>query len=65
MHALVTGPISGRIPVKHKAYPEGHVDVTPDVLLFDDLELVKAIAVAIEDEHTFRGTHPKDETGAI
>lgn len=64
-HALITGPISGRIPIKHEAHPEGHVDVTPDVLLFDDPELVKAVAAAIEDEHRFRGTHPESETGAV
>ena len=63
--ALITGPISGRIPIKHKAYPEGHVDVTPDVLLFDDQKDLDAVAAAIEDEHRFRGTHPESETGAI
>jgi hypothetical protein len=62
-HALITGPIAGRIPIKHKKHPEGHVDVTPDVLLFDDMDHVHAVAAAIEDEHRARGTHPELETG--
>ena len=63
--ALITGPITGRIPIKHKAHPEGHVDVTPDVLLFDDPKELDAVAAAIEDEHRARGTHPESETGAL
>ena len=64
-HALITGPIVGRIPIDHEAHPEGWVDVTPDVLMFDDLERVHAIASAIEDEHRARGTHPESETGDL
>jgi hypothetical protein len=58
-HALVTGPISGRIPVK-----DSHVDVTPHVLYFehDDVsappQALLDVADAIEDEHYVRGTHP-------
>ena len=63
-HALVTGPIAGHIPISHDKYPDGRVDVTPDVLLLDDLEHVKVVADAIEAEHLARGTHPSTETGA-
>jgi hypothetical protein len=52
-HALITGPISGRIP-----NGDGFVDVTPDVLLFEDPEEVNAAADAIEVEHAVRGSHP-------
>lgn len=64
-HALVTGPIVGRIPCPDKCVKGDHIDVTPDVLLFDTLEEVNAVAAAIADEHTVRGTHPADETGGI
>lgn len=64
-HALITGPITGRIPIKNDAHPEGFVDVTPDVLLFDTPEHVQAVADAIEAEHYARGTHPISETGAV
>lgn len=64
-YALVTGPISGRIPIKHKAHPEGHVDVTPDVLLLDSPGQLQAVLDAIEAEHRVRGTHPETETGAL
>lgn len=64
-HALVTGPISGRIPISHEAHPDGWVNVTPDVLYTDSEEHVKAIADAIEAEHYARGTHPSLETGAV
>ena len=63
VHALVTGPIAGRIPIKHEQHPEGYVDVTPDVVYSDDLEHIALIAEAIEDEHRVRGTHPESETG--
>lgn len=52
-HALVTGPISGRIP-----HGDGHLDVTPDVLYFDTPDEVQAAADSIEVEHAHRGTHP-------
>lgn len=52
-HALVTGPIAGRIP-----HGDGHLDVTPDVLYFDTLAEAKAAADSIEVEHAVRGTHP-------
>jgi hypothetical protein len=61
-HALVTGPIVGRIPVPD--HPDGHVDVTPDVLYFEhDSDEVPAallaVAEAIDAEHRVRGTHPE------
>ena len=52
-HALVTGPITGRIP-----HGGGFVDVTPDVLMFDTPEEAAAVAESIEAEHAVRGTHP-------
>lgn len=52
-HALVTGPISGRIP-----HGDGHLDVTPDVLYFDTPGEAQAAADSIELEHAARGTHP-------
>ena len=55
-HALVTGPITGRIP-----HADGHVDVTPDVLYFDTEEEAQAVADSIEIEHAVRGTHPVQE----
>lgn len=63
-HVLVTGPITGRIPISHDAHPDGHIDVTPAVLIFDSIEQVQAVAAAIEDEHRVRGTHPELEIGA-
>lgn len=63
--ALITGPIVGRIPIEHESFPQGHVDVTPPVLLFDDQADLDAVAAAIEAEHRFRGTHPDDETGGV
>lgn len=62
---LVTGPITGRIPIDHPDHAEGWVDVTPDALEFETLEQAQAVADAIEDEHNFRGTHPALETGGI
>ena len=64
-YALVTGPITGRIPIDHAAFPQGHVDVTSPVLLFDSTDEVEAVAAAIDDEHRIRGTHPELETGAV
>ena len=55
-HALVTGPISGRIP-----HGDGHLDVTPDVVFFDSSEQAQAAAESIEIEHAVRGTHPLQE----
>jgi hypothetical protein len=52
-HALVTGPITGRIP-----HGDGFVDVTPGVLLFDTQEEAQAVAESIDVEHAIRGTHP-------
>lgn len=52
-HALVTGPITGRIP-----HGDTFIDVTPDVLLFDTPEEAQAAAASIEVEHATRGTHP-------
>lgn len=52
-HALITGPIDGRIP-----HGDGFVNVTPDVLLFDTQEEATAVADSIELEHAARGTHP-------
>lgn len=64
-HALVTGPIAGRVPVGD-GHPDAFVDVTPDVLLFehdDDGGLppaLTAVAEAIDAEHRIRGTHPEE-----
>lgn len=52
-HALVTGPIDGRIP-----HGDGFLNVTPDVIVFDTEEEARAAAEAIELEHVARGTHP-------
>jgi hypothetical protein len=52
-HALITGPIQGRIP-----NGDGFVDVTPEVVYFDSEEEAKAAAEAIELEHAHRGSHP-------
>jgi hypothetical protein len=52
-HALVTGPIQGRIP-----HGDGFLNVTPDVLTFDSVEEAQAAADSIEIEHAARGTHP-------
>jgi hypothetical protein len=52
-HALVTGPITGRIP-----HGDGFIDVTPDVLHFDSQEEAVAAAESIGVEHAVRGTHP-------
>ena len=52
-HALITGPIAGRIP-----HGDGFLDVTPDVLHFDSVEEAQAAADSIELEHAARGTHP-------
>lgn len=57
-HALVTGPIKGPIPTPDPAIPGDFVDVTPDVLYFDDQATAVAVAEAIEVEHYNRGTHP-------
>lgn len=57
-HALVTGPITGRIPTPHKAIDGDFTDVTPDVLYFDDSKVAEAVASAIESEHYARGSHP-------
>lgn len=66
VHALVTGPISGRIPVPD--HPDGHVDVTPDVLYFEHdgdttPDLLLKVAKAIDAEHRVRGTHPEQVEG--
>jgi hypothetical protein len=66
-HALVTGPIAGRIPVPSSDYPEDFIDVTPDNLYFDGSDdpadgppkALLAVYAAIEDEHRIRGTHPE------
>jgi hypothetical protein len=57
-HALVTGPISGRIPISHDRHPEGFVNVTDDVIYSDDHDHILAVAHAIEMEHHARGSHP-------
>ena len=57
-HALITGPISGPIPTPDPTIPGDFVDVTPDVLYFDDKKIALAVADAIEVEHYNRGTHP-------
>lgn len=55
-HALITGPITGRIP-----HGDGHVDVTPDILEFDSAEEAQAVADSIEAEHNVRGSNPVQE----
>src|SRR5437763_1568731 len=52
-HAVVTGPIAGRIP-----HGDGFVNVTPDVVYCDTPEEALAVADSIEVEHAARGTHP-------
>lgn len=60
-HALITGPIQGRIP-----HGDGFVDVTPDVILLDSQEEAEAVAEAIALEHAHRGTHPiQHECGVL
>ena len=54
-HALITGPITGRIP-----HGDGFIDVTPDVILLDTEEEAQAIAESISVEHAVRHTHPLD-----
>lgn len=53
-HALITGPIQGRIPDGNG----GFVDVTPDVVYLETEEDVQVMAEAIEVEHAVRGSHP-------
>lgn len=57
-HALITGPITGRIPTPDPGIDGDFIDVTPDVLYFDDVATAVAVAEAIEVEHHVRGTHP-------
>jgi hypothetical protein len=57
-YALVTGPISGTVPISHKKFPDGEVDVTPDILTFDTLAEVKAVGAAIGKAHKEAGTGP-------
>lgn len=52
-HALITGPITGRIP-----HGDGYVNVTPDVIYLDTEDEAMSVAEAIEVEHAARGTHP-------
>lgn len=60
-HALITGPIQGRIP-----HGDGFVDVTPEVVYFDSAEEAQAVADSIEVEHVARGTHPvQHECGVL
>lgn len=61
VHALVTGPISGRIPSGDGNF----VDVTPDVVFLDSEEDVQKLADAIEVEHAVRGTHPVQQECAV
>jgi hypothetical protein len=59
-HALVTGPIVGRIP-----HGDGFLDVTPDALVFDTAEEAQAAADSIEAEHLARGSHPVQTECAV
>ncbi len=59
--ALITGPIAGPIPTPDPKIPGDFVDVTPDVLYFDDKATAVAVAEAIEVEHYNRGTHPTQQ----
>jgi len=60
-HALVTGPIAGRIPTPSKKITGDNVDVTPDILYFDSEAEALAVGEAIGDEHEVRGTGPYAE----
>jgi hypothetical protein len=60
VHALITGPIQGRIP-----HGDGFVDVTPDVLMFDSEDEARTVADSIEVEHAVRGTHPVQQECAV
>lgn len=57
-HVVLTGPISGRIPIDNPAFADGVVDVTEGVLHVDSVEQAQAVAHAIEVAHVTRGTHP-------
>lgn len=57
-HAVLTGPITGRVPIDHEAFPDGVVDVTADVMYVGTQEEAVAVADAIEKEHVRRNTHP-------
>ena len=59
-HALVTGPINGRIP-----HGDGFIDVTPDVVFLDSAEEVAAVAESIEVELATRGEHPLQAECAV
>ncbi len=60
-HALVTGPITGRILTPSGDIPHDTVNVTDDVLYFDDVKIAQAVAYAIEDEQWARDSHPIQE----
>jgi hypothetical protein len=57
-HALVTGAITGPIPTPSSKIVGDYVDVTPDILFFDDKATAVAVAEAIEVEQYNRGNHP-------
>lgn len=57
-HALITGAITGRIPTPDPGIDGDFLDVTPDVLYFDDQATAIKVADAIEVEHYVRGSHP-------
>jgi len=57
-HILVTGPIHGPIPIQHKDYPDGLVDVTENQMVFTNKATMLAVAKAIEVAHKARKTGP-------
>lgn len=60
-HAVITGPITGRVETPDPLVPADSVQVTPDVLYLDTQEQAVALADAIEDTLWQRGTHPLHE----
>jgi hypothetical protein len=57
-HALVTGPIQGFVATPSGDVDDDYVDVTPEVLYFDNQKTAMAVAESIEDAHWERDTHP-------
>ncbi len=57
-YAVLTGAVSGNIPITHEAFPTGVVDVTPGVLMVGSQDEADAVAAAIEKHLVRLGTHP-------
>lgn len=58
VHALVTGPLMGRVDTPDPRFPEDSVDVSSPVLYFQDEAHALIVAEAIERMHVANGTHP-------